>query len=350
VLLKGVYLITQNNFMKKPIFLLALLMLAVIHPVLAQSCSTGKVDSVVARFLKIIPADNRSLEELRKTTNFEELRKGGPPAIPFPSTEVTRVKVTNDSIPISILNPSHEKGLPIIIYYPGGGFISALSAGWEYMAWKDAKTYKAVVFAVDYRVAPEHKFPAAFNDSYNSFKWITEHGMEFGGDPDRIVIMGISAGANLTAAICQKAKQEGIAQKIQLQVMNCPVVDNPAHANLYPSMEQNANGYMLTRANVLFALETYADEKDHNNPTYAPILAKNLSGLPPAVIITAEFDPLRDQGIAYADRLRKAGVKVWAQCFGGEIHCLIAAPDNGIATKTYQQMVSTAMNEVMKSK
>jgi acetyl esterase len=216
------------------------------------------------------------------------------------------------------------------------------------MAWKDAKTFHAIVFAIDYRVAPEHKFPTGFNDSYNSFKWITEHGKEFGGDPDRIIIMGVSAGANLTAAVSLKAKQEGIAQKIKLQVMNCPVVDNPAHANLYPSMQQNANGYMLTQAGILFALETYADEKDHNNPAYAPILAKNLSGLPPAVMITAEFDPLRDQGIAYAEQLRKAGVKVWSQCFGGEIHCLIPAPDNGAATKTYQQIVSTAMNEVMK--
>ncbi|HMK18060.1 MAG TPA: alpha/beta hydrolase [Chitinophagaceae bacterium] len=336
--------------MKKTTFLLTILILTVVHSTLAQSCSTGKVNPAVAGFLKMIPADNRSLEELKKTSNFEEYRKTGPPAISFPATDVTRIKVTKDSIPVSVLNPIHEKGLPIIVYYHGGGFIEPLDAGWEYMAWKDAKTFHAIVFAIDYRVAPEHKFPTGFNDSYNSFKWIIEHGKEFGGDPDRIIIMGISAGANLTAAVSLKAKQEGIAQKIKLQVMNCPVVDNPAHANLYPSMQQNANGYMLTQAGVLFALETYADEKDHNNPAYAPILAKNLSGLPPAVVITAEFDPLRDQGIAYADRLRKAGVKVWAQCFGGEIHCLIPAPDNGTATKTYQQMVSTVMNEVVRSK
>ena len=101
--------------MKKTAFLLAILMLIVIHPVQAQSCSTGKVDSLVARFLKILPADNRSLEELRKTTNFEEFRKGGPPAIPFPANDIIRIKVTHDSIPVSVLNPSHEKGLPIII-------------------------------------------------------------------------------------------------------------------------------------------------------------------------------------------------------------------------------------------
>ena len=336
--------------MKKVIHLFVILILFTDLSVEAQSCSTGKVNPVVAGFLKGIPAGDFTLEEMKKTTNFEEYRKTGPPAIPFPVADVTRIKITSDSIPVSVFNPAHEKGLPIIVYFHPGGFIAPLTKGMEYMAWNDAKKFKAIVFAVDYRVAPEHKFPAAFNDSYNSFKWIIDHGIEFGGDTSRIIIMGISAGANLTAAVCQKAKQEGIGQKIKLQVMNSPVVDKPANADLYPSMQQNANGYMLTKVGVLFALETYADQKYHNDPAYAPILAKNLSGLPPAVIITAEFDPLRDQGMAYADRLRKAGVKVWYQCFGGEIHCLIPAPDNGAAMKTYQQIVSAAMSEVMPSK
>jgi acetyl esterase len=336
--------------MRKTTCLLLVSILALYYQVESQSCSTGELHPRVAGFLKSMPADNRSLEELKKTTNFEELRKGGPPAIPFPAADMARIKITSDSIPVSVLNPSHKKGLPIIVYYHPGGFIAPLTAGMEYMAWSDAKTYNAIVFAVDYRVAPEHKFPAGFNDCYNALKWISEHGLEFGGDTSRIAIMGISAGANLAAAVCQKAKQEGIAQKIKLQVMNCPVLDNPAHADLYPSMNQNAEGYMLTKAGVLFALETYADKKDHNNPTYAPILAENLSGLPPAVMITGEFDPLRDQGGAYVDRLRKAGVKTWYQCFGGMIHCLIAAPNDGPAVKAYEQMVSTAMNETMKSK
>jgi len=316
----------------------------------AQSCNTGKLDPIVADFLKMMPADHRTLEDLRKTTNFEEGKKAGPPAIPYPITDVEHIKITADSIPVLVFNPSHTKGLPIIIHYHGGGFIQPIVPWMEHSFWDAANTFNAIVFAIDYKVAPEYKFPAAVNDCYNAFKWINEHGGQFGGDTSRIIIKGESSGANLVAVVCQKAKQEGIAQKIKLQVMNCPVVDNPAHANLYPSMQQNANGYMLTQAGVLFALETYADEKDHNDPAYAPILAKNSSGLPPAVMITAEFDPLRDQGIAYAEQLRKAGVKVWSQCFGGEIHCLIPAPDDGAATKTYQQIVSTAMNEVMKVK
>src|SRR5262245_55077430 len=109
-------------------------------------------------------------------------------------------------------------------------------------------------------------------DSYNAFKWISENGEKFGGDTSRIAVMGVRAGANLDTVVCQKAKQEGFANKIKLQIMNSPVLDNAAHADLYPSMNENANGYMLTRAGVLFALETYADEKHYNNPEYAPIL------------------------------------------------------------------------------
>lgn len=319
-------------------------------PVHAQTCTSGKLDPTVAGFLKMIPTDNRSLEEMRTTANFDEFRKIGPPPIPYPASDVERIKVTADSIPILIFNPSHAKGLPIIINYHPGGFVAPLTKGMEYMAWMDAKNFDAIVFAVDYRVAPEHKFPAGVNDSYNAFKWISENGQTFGGDTSRIALMGVSAGANLTTVVSQKAKLDGIAGRIKLQIMNCPVVDNLANADLYPSMIQNANGYMLTKAGVLYALETYADLSHHSNPEFAPILSKNLSGLPPAVIITAEFDPLRDQGAAYADLLTKTGIKVWHQCFAGEIHCLIASPDNGPNMKAYQKLISTAISEVMQSK
>ncbi len=316
----------------------------------AQTCKSGKLNQAVAGFLKRRPADNRSLEEMKSSTNFVEYRKIGPPPIPYPAKDVEHIKLTSDSIPILIFNPTHGKGVPIIINYHPGGFIKPLTPGMEYMAWKDAQTFNAIVFAVDYRVAPENKFPAAVNDCYRAFRWVSENGERFGGDTSRIAVMGVSAGANLAAVVCQKAKHDGIANRIKLQIMNSPAVDNPANADLYPSINQNATGYMLTKAEVLFALETYADEKDRNNPEFAPILCKNLSGLPPAVMITAEFDPLRDQGAAYADLLRKAGVKVWYQCFAGEIHCLIATPVDGPQAKAYQQIILTAMGESMSSK
>ena len=139
----------------------------------AQSCNTGKLDPNVADFLKMMPADHRTLEDLRKTTNFEEGKKAGPTAIPYPITDVEHIKITADSIPVLVFNPSHAKGLPIIIHLHGGGFIQPIVPWMEHTFWDAANKFNAIVFAVDYRVAPEHKFPAAVNDCYNAFKWIS---------------------------------------------------------------------------------------------------------------------------------------------------------------------------------
>jgi acetyl esterase len=316
----------------------------------AQRCATGKVDTKVAAFLKMMPSDNRTVEELKKTTNFEEYRKAGPPVTTYPVKDVQRIKITADSIPVLVFNPAHSKGLPIIVQYHGGGFIQPLVQWMEYYYWLDAKTFNAVVFAVDYRVAPEDKFPAGFNDSYNAFKWISENGSRYGGDTSKVILKGESAGANFVAAVCLKAKQEGIAQRIKLQVMNSPVLDNTANVDKYPSMQQNANGYFLSKADVIFALETYVEKGDYNNPLFAPLLAKDLSYLPPAVIITAEFDPLRDQGFAYAEQLRKAGVRVWHKCFPGQIHVLISDEDRSLANEEADKLVLTAMKQVVYAK
>ena len=334
--------------MKQKYLLIAFSLLLNIANIKAQSqnCNTGKLDPKVAEFLKMMPADNRSVEQLRVTTNFEEYKKAGPPAMPYPITDVEHIKITADSIPVVVFNPSHAKGLPVIIHFHGGGFIQPIVPWMEHSFWDAANTFNAIVFAIDYRVAPEYKFPTAANDCYNTFKWISENGERFGGDTSRIIVKGESTGANLVAVVCQKAKQEGIVNRIKLQVMNSPSTDNPEHTKLYPSMQQNATGYFLTKASVLFSMETYADKKDYDNPAFAPILFENFAGLPPAVIITAEFDPLRDQGIAYAEKLRKAGVKVWDKCFPGQLHALIASSDE--THKEAGKLVLTAMKEVMR--
>jgi len=317
------------------------------NTVIAQACLTGKLDPRAANFLKMIPPDNRSLEEQKKTTNFEELRKMGPPVVPYPATDVERIKVTVDSIPVLVFNPSHAKGLPIFVSYHAGGFISPLEPWMEYYFWYEAHTKNVIIFAVDYRVAPEYKFPKATEDAYSSFKWISEHGEEFGGDTSRIALTGWSSGANLVAVVSQKARKEGIEQRIKLQIMICPSTDNPDNSDQYPSMQQNSSGYFITKTNILFASSTYADHKDYNNPAFAPILSKDFSGLSPALIITAEFDPYRDQGTAYAEKLRKAGVKVWYKCFPGHIHSLMGLSLDSPEMKELDLLVLTVMKEVM---
>lgn len=333
--------------MKKLIVSLALSLyfLATIQNALAQSCGTRQLDPRIASFLKMIGYQDLSIEQLRSTP-IAQIKFAGPPLIPYPKDDVKRIKITGDSISVLIFNPAHTKNLPIIINYHGGGFIAPLIPALEHSLWQDAKTFGAIVFAIDYRVGPENKFPAAVNDCYNAFKWIAAHGGEFGGDTRRIVLMGNSAGANLVAVVTHKAKKEGLVKKIKLQVLNgLPVDLRPRHMETSVSYQQNATGYFQTKALCYFAVENYAPGES-GNPEVSPALTEDLSNLPPAVIINAEFDPLRDDGILYAAKLRKAGVKVWDKCFAGQIHLLLGLPPDAEEIKEYKTMVKTAMKEI----
>jgi acetyl esterase len=310
----------------------------------AQQCGTRKLDPRIESFLKLIQYKDLTLDELRALP-IEQIKYIDLPLRPYPKEDVTRIKVTADSIPVLVFNPAHAQNLPVIINYHGGGFISPLLRGLEHSLWLDAKTYGAIVFAVDYRVAPEHKFPAAVNDSYNAFKWIAANAAAFGGDTSRIVLMGNSAGANLVTVIAQKAKKEGIASSIKLQVMNgLPIDLRPQNMESSSSYQENATGFFQTKALCYFAVETYAPNQS-GHPEVSPILEQDLKGLPPAVIINAEFDPLKNDGILYAAKLRQAGVKVWDKCFAGQIHCLIGLPPNAEELNEFATLVKSAMSE-----
>lgn len=324
--------------------LIAALSYTIIPGAVAQDCGTRQLDPEIAGFLRMIGYKDLSLEELRHMP-IDQIKYAGPPAIPYPQEDVQRIRITADSIPVLVFNPLHKEGLPIIINYHGGAFISPLLVGLEHSLWLEAKTYGAIVCAVDYRVAPEHKFPAAIDDSYNAFKWIAAHGAEWGGDTDRIVLMGNSAGANLVAVITQRAKKEQISHKIRLQVLNgLPADMRPEHIEQSASYTENALGYWLTKASCYFAAENYAPGQG-NNPEVSPLLTENMEGLPPALIVTAEFDPLRDDGIAYAARLKSAGVRVQEKCFAGQIHCLIGTLPGSPALREYEGLVLSAMKE-----
>lgn len=332
--------------MKKSMLIIFLSIVLVFNrqELFAQTCGTRQLDPRVASFLKMIGNEDLTIEQLRNIP-IEQIKFAGPPPIPYPKEDVKRIKITADSIPVLIFNPSHTKNLPILINYHGGGFISPLLQGIEHSMWQEAKTYAAIVFAIDYRVAPENKFPAAVNDSYNAFKWIVEHGSEFGGDTSRIALIGNSAGANLVAVVAQKTKKDGISNKIKLQIMNgLPIDCSPQNMETSASYQENAKGYMQTKAACYFALETYAPG-EYKNPEVSPILTEDLKDLPPAVIINAEFDPLRDDGVLYAAKLRRFGVKVWDKCFAGQIHCLIGLPPDAAELKEYETIVKTAMKE-----
>lgn len=325
---------------------LLILLIAGLLPFLgkAQKCGTRTLDPEIAGFLRIIGYQDLSLEQLRAMP-IGQLKFPQIPLLPYPKEDVQRIKVTRDSIPVLVFNPLHKDNLPVIIHYHGGGFISPLVPGLEYSLWQDARNYEAVVFAVDYRVAPEHRFPAAVDDSYASFQWIAENAQRFGGDVNKIVLMGNSAGASLVAAITQRAKKAGIGNRIKLQVLNgLPADLRPQHMESSESYRQNASGYFQTKALCYFAVETYAPEQ-YNDPEVSPILAADFSGLPPALIVTAEFDPMRDDGPLYAAKLSAAGVKVREKCFSGQLHCLIGALPESKAQQEFVTLVKNAMSD-----
>jgi acetyl esterase len=312
-------------------------------PAIAQHCITGVLDPRIAVLLKdaihdIPPAiPNIPVEQIQKDRQKADSSYG--------IGDLHRIKVTADSIPISVFNTAHEKELPVIIYYHFGGFILPLLPTMEQACWKMSANYHAVVFGVDYRIPPEHKYPSAVNDAYNSFKWILKHAQECGGDTTKIILFGESTGAALVAVMCQKAKEEGLTNKIKLQILICPPLDNPRNCATYPSYQQYATGYFLTKEFMFFSQQLYSDEINFNNPEVSPLAAKDFTGLPPALIISAEFDILRDEDELYVVRMRKAGVKVEYKCFPGQIHILIGLPPESAEIKDLTNLILYAINE-----
>jgi acetyl esterase len=220
-------------------------------------------------------------------------------------------------IPIRIYVPNESTSVPVLVYFHGGGWVGGDLDSHDALCRALTNAAGSAVVAVDYRLAPEHKFPSAADDCYAALLWVAAHAEEFGGDATRLAIGGDSAGGNLTAVVAQMARDRS-GPAVLLQLMLYPVTDFNFET---PSYRQNAEGYLLTRDSMIWFWNHYLrTEADGSSPLASPLRAANLRGLPPALIITAGFDPLRDEGDAYAARLREAGVPVTLKCYDGMIH------------------------------
>ncbi|NNE85572.1 MAG: alpha/beta hydrolase [Alphaproteobacteria bacterium] len=209
--------------------------------------------------------------------------------------------------------------LPIFIFYFGGGFVIGSVESREPQCRKIANETGCIVVAPRYRQAPEHKFPAAHDDAWTAAQWVAANAEALGGDPSRIAMGGDSAGANLTATICQQSNENN-GFEIVLQVLIYPSTDFFFTLDL-PSYALLDEAYFLTRQQIAwYHAQFLPDHVDPGDLRLGPALAKDLSGLPPALIITAEFDPLRDDGKNYGELLTAAGVAVEYKCYDGMIH------------------------------
>jgi len=221
-------------------------------------------------------------------------------------------------IPVRIYTPKGPGPFPILLYFHGGGWVVCSIETHD--AWSRHITNKigCVVVSVDYRQAPEHKFPAAVDDCYAATHWVATHAALCNGDGGRIAVAGDSAGGTLATVVCLLARDQG-GPPLVYQVLITPATDYYNLAS--PSYRDNAIGYGMDTADVVWLMDFYLPRGvDRDDPRAFPLRAKDLSGLPPALVMTAQYDSLRDDGDLYASRLQESGVPVTWSRYEGMIH------------------------------
>ncbi|HLJ39453.1 MAG TPA: alpha/beta hydrolase [Steroidobacteraceae bacterium] len=222
-------------------------------------------------------------------------------------------------LPLRIYTPAGAAGdvLPGLVYFHGGGFVAGSLDTHDTIARSLANSCGARLLSVGYRLGPEHRFPAAIEDGCAAARWVAAHARELGLDPTRLVLCGDSAGGTLAAVVCQVTTAERSAHWA-LQLLLCPILDFCAST---PSRSELATGYFLDQATLDHDLRYYlAPGVDPRDPRVSPLRTRELHDLPPSCVHTAEFDPLRDEGLEYARRLEAAGVRTLYRCHSGMIH------------------------------
>jgi acetyl esterase len=250
------------------------------------------------------------------------------------------------SIAIRVYTPEGRGPFPLLLNFHGGGWVIGDLDTADSISRELCSRVGCVVVSVDYRLAPEHRYPAAVDDSYAATLWVSEHAAELNADAKRIAVAGESAGANLATVVTHLARdRKGPALKFQL--LAYPVTD----ANLdTASYRANGEGYLLTRAGMEWFWNHYCpDPAQRTDPLASPLRAGNLAGLPAALILTAEFDPLRDEGEAYAAKLAAAGVAVECIRFDGLIHDFFAMNRQLSAVKPAVDKAVTALRNALRA-
>jgi acetyl esterase len=266
--------------------------------------------------LAYIPPSNDRVDDVR--TSFAGLVTMGA----GPAEEVFAVDEHDaDGVRVRIYRPSADPDLPVIVYFHGGGWTIGNVEQFDPITRQIANATNAVVVSVDYRLAPEHPFPAPLDDCWQALAWAAKNAAAFGGDASRLAVMGDSAGGNL-AAVCALLARNAGGPEVVRQILVYPVTDCDFDTSSY---QENGEGYLLTAEDMrwFFSCYTAAGTSGATDPAdwrISPLHAPDLSEVAPAVVLTAEFDPLRDEGRAYAARLEGAGVPVVRLEYDGLIH------------------------------
>ena len=259
--------------------------------------------------------EQMTVQQAREAIRGLFVSTDAPPSIKKVENRIANVG--GAKLPVRIYTPEGNGPLPILVFFHGGGWVIGDLDTHDGPCRALANGVGCVVISVDYRLAPEHKFPTAAEDCYGATKWAAMNAASFGGDPTRIAVGGDSAGGNLAAAVAQMATDRG-APTLKYQLLIYPVTNYAYDTGSYKS---NGEGYLLTKGSMEWFWNHYLrNPNDGENPYASPLRGQRLSNLPPAWVFTAEFDPLRDEGEAYAKRMKDAGVTVEYTEYKGMIH------------------------------
>jgi acetyl esterase len=280
------------------------------------------LDSRVKRFLDALAAGNPpsalDTSVARRRAQLADLMKLCGPEAPVAGARDGAVPGPAGPVAVRIYTPLDAPGasLPGLVYFHGGGLVAGSIDTHAPIARALAQAGACRVISVQYRLAPEHPFPAALEDAQAAIAYVTAHGAQFGVDPDRLGVCGDSAGATLVAAACQAMARSGGA-RLALQLLLCPILD---YSRQSASRREFARGYLVDQDTLDHDLLHYAPDKDPADPRISPARAADLADLPPTIIHTAEFDPLRDEGMDYFNRLTQSGSALSYTCHPGMIH------------------------------
>lgn len=285
------------------------------------------LDPQVALLLRQLDASNSDstdaspaappVAELRRQSDQMAKALAGP-AEPVQHIRDLRIPGPGGAIPLRLYTPAGNGPFPVLVYFHGGGWVFGSVETHDSICRSLANRAGCLVASVDYRLAPEHKFPAAVEDCYAATQWVSTQAATLQADPARMAVGGDSAGANLAAVVALLARERG-TPPLGYQVLIYPVTDYYVPGTA--SYQDYAEGYFATKADMIWCWQQYlTEEAEGVHPYAAPLRAADLSHLPPALVITAEYDPLRDEGEQYARRLQAAGVPTRLSRYEGTIH------------------------------
>ena len=289
--------------------------------------------------MELPPFESMSPEEARATS--VAMNAGNPPGPAVGEVVDGTFPGAEGPIDYRLYRPDSPGPHPVTLYFHGGGWVLGDHTSDDALCRDLCVNSGSIIISANYRHAPEAPFPAAVDDAFAALNWAAENSETLGGIAGELAVCGWSAGGNLAAVVCQLARDAG-GPAIRGQVLITPVVDAGGDS---PSMTDNAEGFVLTRALMDWFWGHYADEQQRADPIASPLLAESLADLPPAAVFTSEFDPLRDEGTAYAEALAAAGVPTEHHRCRGQIHTSLTAVDMIISSASHRQAMAVAVQK-----